>query len=163
MLSKKGMALHLGKLGETLNWISSENRQAGRVAGHSRQNACWDFIPNPENSKLPGLAVGRFFSAARPVGRLSFAASAAGVGRFFFAEEHFYVVPIHQQLAVFVAQDAVVGVGRALLGYEGAELGVEVFDLRQARQVALVEVSLRLAVLLDLVGMGSIKFARVAR
>ena len=70
------------------------------------------------------------FSAARPVGRLSFASVAAGVGRFFFAEERLDIVSMHQQLAVLVADCAVVGVGRALLGNEGAELGVEVFDLR---------------------------------
>lgn len=34
--------------------------QAVRVAGHSPKTPCWDFIPNPENSKPPGLAVGRF-------------------------------------------------------------------------------------------------------
>ena len=34
-----------------------------RVAGHS-QKTCWDFIPNPKNSKSPGLVVGRFFGGA---------------------------------------------------------------------------------------------------
>ena len=48
MLSKKGMALHLGKLGETLNWISSENRQAMPVlihTGRMAENPRWDFRP----------------------------------------------------------------------------------------------------------------------
>lgn len=70
---------------------------------------------------------------------------------------------MHQQLTVFVADCAVVGVGRALLGDEGVELGAEVFDLRQARQAVLVEVSLCLAVLLYLVGTGVVEFARKAR
>ena len=103
------------------------------------------------------------FSAARPVGRLSFATFLMGRGWLFFAEERLDVVPVYQQLAVFVEDCTVVGVGRALLGDEGVELGAEVFDLRQAREVMLVEIALRLAVLLDLVGMGIIKFARVAR
>ena len=38
--------------------------QVGRVADHSRKTPCWDFIPNPKNSKPPGLVVGRFFGGA---------------------------------------------------------------------------------------------------
>ena len=51
------------------------------------------------------------FSAARPVGRLSFAAAAAvGVG-LFAGEEALNVLAVYEQLAVLVAQGAVVGVG----------------------------------------------------
>lgn len=49
----------------------------------------------PKTQKAPGQCL-EFFSAAHPHGRLSFSAVAAGVGRFFFAEEHIDVVPINQ-------------------------------------------------------------------
>lgn len=31
---------------------------------HTQKIPRWDFIPNPENSKPPGLTVGRFFGGA---------------------------------------------------------------------------------------------------
>ena len=132
------------------------------MAGHSRKTLVGISSQTLKTQNSPALQLG-CFSAARPVGRLSFAASAAVGSGLFFAEERLDVVSMHQQLAVFVADCTVLGVGFALLGDEGAELGAEVFDLRQTREVVLVEVPLRLAVLLNLVGMGVVEFARVAR
>ena len=63
---------------------ASNARSAGNVP--RAPFACWDHIPNPETQNSPALQPG-CFSAARPVGRLSFAASAAVGGGLFAGEE----------------------------------------------------------------------------
>ena len=116
----------------------------------------------PKTQKAPGQCL-ELFSAAHPRGRLSFAAVLMGRGRLFFAEEHFDVVAVDEQLAVLVADGAVLGIGLALLCNELVKFGVEVFHLRQLPGAVLAEVSLRRTVLLDVVGMVIEKLARVAR
>lgn len=38
----------------------ASERQAGRVAGHSRKKLVGADAPNPKNTKTPGLTVGSF-------------------------------------------------------------------------------------------------------
>lgn len=77
-----------------------EQRQAGPVYIQPAKMFVGAEVPNPaKTQKLPASRSG-VFSAAHPVGRLSFAAVAALVFRFFCTEEHLNVVPMHEQLAV---------------------------------------------------------------
>ena len=116
----------------------------------------------PKTQKAPGQSL-ELFSAAPPRGCLSFAAILMGRSWFFFPEEHLDVVAVDEQFAVLVADGAVLGICRALLRNEFIKPLVEVFDLWQLPGAVLAEVSLRRAVLLNLVGMGIEKFARIAR
>ena len=70
---------------------------------------------------------------------------------------------MHQQLTLLVADCTILGIGHALLRDERVELSIERFYLGQLLNAVSVEIALRRAVLLNLVGMGIEEFARITR
>ena len=62
-------------------------REAMSAYIHTQKTPCWDYIPNPENSKPPGLAVGRFFGGA-PLRALMLSVTAVTAVSMFLKHSH---------------------------------------------------------------------------